>query len=211
MIETYLRQNGLTHLGLLSRAQSARGEAGIAMGQVPFPAIVNLRGSAKNKSFMAATAEALGAGLPTDPNTSVRAGEVTALWLGPDEWWIVAPGAAPDASSALAGRLGEAVSGSHAAVTEVGDSRVCLRVSGPRTRDLLAKGSPLDLDPAAFGGTGHCAQTQLAKATVVLHQIGEDDGNGPSFDIYVPRSFSNYLWTWLQDAAREYVMTVVMP
>jgi sarcosine oxidase subunit gamma len=181
------------------------------MGQVPFPTIVNLRGSAKNKTFMAATAEALGAGLPTDPNTSVRAGEVTALWLGPDEWWIAAPGAAADASSALAARLGEAVSGSHAAVTEVGDSRVCLRVSGPRTRDLLAKGSPLDLDPAAFGGTGHCAQTQLAKATVVLHQIDEDDANGPSFDIYVPRSFSDYLWTWLQDAAREYVMTVVMP
>lgn len=94
----------------------------------------------------------------------------------------------------------------------MGDSRVCLRVSGPRARDLIAKGAPLDLHPRAFGGAGRCAQTQLAKASVVLHQTADDEApDGPSFDIYVARSTCDYLWAWLEDAAREYVMAVVMP
>ena len=47
---------------------------------------------------------------------------------------------------------------------------------------------------------------------MVLHQIAADDApDVPSFDIYVARSFSDYLWAWLEDAAREYVMAVVMP
>ena len=45
---------------------------------------------------------------------------------------------------------------------------------------------------------------------MVLHQIGETEEDGPAFDIYVLRSFSEYLWCWLEDAAREYGLAVVM-
>jgi sarcosine oxidase, subunit gamma len=68
---------------------------------------------------------------------------------------------------------------------------------------VLAKGTPLDLDLRAFP-PGRCAGTLLAKASVLIHLLDEDSGRGPSFDVYVARSFADYLWTWLEDAGRDY-------
>ena len=85
-------------------------------------------------------------------------------------------------------------------MTEVGESLACLHIAGPKARDVIAKGCPLDLHPRVFGGVGHCAQSHLAKTTVILHQVSET----PGFDLYTRRSFSDYLWRWLEDAGREY-------
>jgi sarcosine oxidase subunit gamma len=40
---------------------------------------------------------------------------------------------------------------------------------------------------------------------MLLHQL--DDG--PSYDIYIHRSFAVYAWSWLSDAAREYGLAVM--
>ena len=79
-----------------------------------------------------------------------------------------------------------------------------IRVTGPRARDLLAKGCPLDLHPSLFA-KGACAQTVMAKAGVLIHAV--DDG--PTYDLYVLRSFAEYLWRWLEDAAQEYGVAVL--
>lgn len=199
MADSYLRQSPLDHLGLDGRAQAGRGEAGVAMGERRFPVIVGLRGDADQEDFSEAAKKALGFALPVEPNTTAGKGKVSALWLGPDEWWIVSSD-----SAKLASKLEKALDGQAAAVTEVGESRTCIRVSGPKARDLLAKGTPLDLHPRAFR-PGACAQGQLAKADALIHQVDDE----PSYDIYVLRSFAEYLWLWLEDAAREYGMTVV--
>jgi sarcosine oxidase subunit gamma len=34
--------------------------------------------------------------------------------------------------------------------------------------------------------------------------VDDDPERGPSFDLYVGRSFADYLWIWLEDAGREY-------
>ena len=65
----------------------------------------------------------------------------------------------------------------------------------------------LDLHPRAFP-PGRCAGTLLAKAAVLIHLLDDDPGRGPSFDVYVARSFAHYLWTWLEDAGREYGVAV---
>ena len=203
MAEDYLRQSPLAHLGLAGRALKKRGEAGVAMGERPFPGIVDLRG--EHKAVSAAFELAFGFALPAAPNTAAGKGKagaktrVEALWLGPDEWWVL--GADP---AKLAAKLAKALDGQPAAVTDVSESRTRIRVAGPRARDLLAKGCPLDLHPRVFK-TGACAQGQLAKAPVLIHQV--DDA--PAYDIYVLRSFAEYLWLWLEDAAREYGLAVV--
>ena len=45
------------------------------------------------------------------------------------------------------------------------------------------------------------AQSRFARCHVLLHQT--DDA--PAYDLYVQRSFARYLWSWLEDAATEFV------
>lgn len=196
MAEDYLRQSPLAHLGLARRAREARGEAGVAMAERPFPAILNLRARGSTPEPWQAIETALGFALPREPNRAAGKDRVVALWLGPDEWWLIGPPADQG--------LGKTLSELGCTLTEVGDSRTCIRISGPRARALIAKGCPLDLHPRVFG-PGHCAQSLLAEADIVLHQVSP----APAYDIYVARSFAEYLWLWLEDAAREYVLAVV--
>lgn len=204
MPDSLLRQSPLAHLGLQAGARSARGEAGIAMTELPFRGIIDLRGDAGDESFLTAVEKVLGAAPPSEANRAVTRPEVTLLWLGPNQWWIVTP----EVDEELADSLREALAGQHCAVTLVGDSRTSLRVEGPRARDLLAKGCPLDLHASVFTA-GHCAQSLMAKADVLIHQTADDPAEGPSYELYVLRSFADYLWRWLADAAGEYGLAVL--
>ena len=211
MIEPYLRQSALDHLGLAGRGANAPGGAGVTLAEKTLPVAVNLRGKADDPAFVAAVRDALGLEPPTAQNTVAANDEIAMLWLGPDEWLAVRHDAAPGAEAQLAAKLRGALAndsgGQHAAVTEVGESLCCIAVAGPRARDLIAKGCPLDLHPRVFGGVTHCAQSHLAKAAVTLHQVGD----APAYDLYTRRSFSDYLWRWLEDAGREYGLAVVRP
>ena len=198
MIEPYLRQSALDHLGLAGRAGDGV-DAGVHLAEKILPVAVNLRGNAGDAGFIEAVRGALGVAPPTAPNTVAAGDGLALLWLGPDEWLAVQHAAAPGAEAALAEKLRGALGGIRAAVTEVGESLCCIAVAGPRARDLIAKGCPLDLHPHAFAGAGNCAQSHLAKAGITLHQV--DDA--PSFDLYTRRSFADYLWRWLEDAAGE--------
>ncbi len=144
---------------------------------------------------------ALGLSLPLEPNTVVRAGKLTVLWLGPDEWLLVG---APDTQRDLEQRIRAAAGDEHVSVTDVSAQRTTLLVSGARARDLLAHGCPLDLHPRAFG-PGRCAQTMLARAQVVV--VARDEP-GSGFWVLVRSSFAGYLTDWLLDAAGEYVAEV---
>ena len=213
MVEAYLRQSALAHLGLEGRGAGARGAAGVAMSERPHRGIVNLRLDPGNAEAMAALEAAFGFALPAAANTSAGNTDTIALWLGPDEWWLVVPGPEPEAGPALAEKLRAALSGHFAAVTEVGESRTCIRVAGPRARALLQKGCPLDFHPRAFVA-GACAQSILAKAAVTFHLFADESAaqagaEGPVFDVYVARSFAEYLWAWLEDAGAEYDVAVV--
>ena len=205
MVEAYLRQSPLAHLGLDGRAEASRGAAGVTLAERPHRGMVNLRLDPSDETAMNAFAEAFGFTLPTQPNTTAGNGEASALWLGPDEWWIVSPGPGPD----LADKLRAALADRFAAVTEVGESRTCIRIAGPKARALLQKGCPLDFHPRAFGA-GQCAQTLLAKATVAIDLVADESAaDGPAFEVYVLRSFAEYLWIWLEDAGRVYWVTVI--
>jgi sarcosine oxidase, subunit gamma len=165
---------------------------------------IELRGDPGDRSFMAAVGRALDLLLPTEPNTTAGRGGLVALWLGPDAWLLTCP------LGGIASRievLRKALADAHAAITDVSDGRVALRLTGPNARDVLAQGCPLDLHPRVFAAGG-CAQSLLAKASVLVHLLDDDPQRGPTFDLYVARSFAHHLWTWLDDAGREYGMQV---
>jgi sarcosine oxidase subunit gamma len=160
---------------------------------------IELRGDPGDRSFMAAVGRTVDLLLPSEPNTTAGRGDLTALWLGPDAWLLACP---PDKVAAQVGALRKALADVHAAITDVSDGRVALRLAGPNARDVLAKGCPLDLHPRALA-PDCCAQSLLAKASVLIHLL-DDAQRGPTFDLYVGRSFAHYLWAWLDDAGREY-------
>jgi sarcosine oxidase subunit gamma len=161
---------------------------------------IDLRGDPHDRAFMAAVGRVLDLLLPSEPCTSAAKAQIAALWLGPDEWLVTCP--AHDVPR-LVGALREALADVHAAITDVTDGRVAFRLAGPNARYVLAKGCPLDLHPRVFP-VGSCAQSLLAKATVLIHLLDDQTEGGPGFDLHVARSFADYLWLWLEDAGREY-------
>jgi sarcosine oxidase subunit gamma len=160
----------------------------------------DLRGDAHDRAFMTGVGRVLDLLLPSEPCTSAAKAQIGALWLGPDEWLLTCPAGEV---ARLQSSLRDALADLHAAVTDVTDGRVALRVAGPSARDVLAKGCPLDLHPRAFP-PGSSAQSLLAKASVLIHLLEDRTEGGPSFDVYVARSFAHYLWMWLEDAGGEY-------
>ncbi|MEX0923087.1 MAG: sarcosine oxidase subunit gamma family protein [Rhodovibrionaceae bacterium] len=208
MVETYLRRSPLAHLGLEGHGAEKRAkEAGVALGEIAFRGTVNLRLDPKDSAIKNAAEGALPCSLPTKVGETAsggsgKAGKVTALCLGPDEWWLIAAD-----GPKLAEKLKKALAKHHAAVTDIGENWTTLQLSGPRARDLLAKACPLDLHPSIFP-VGHCAQSLGAKADITLLLV-EDGKVGPTFELWVRRSFAAYLWAWLEDAAREYGLTIV--
>ncbi|ELP63067.1 sarcosine oxidase subunit gamma [Streptomyces turgidiscabies] len=169
----------------------------IRLAELPFLTQLNVRLDPKG-----AAADAIGLALdlplPLAPNTVVRAGELVALWLGPDEWLIVGP---PGGERDLESRIREAAGEEPVSVIDVSAQRTTLLVTGPRARDLLAHGCPLDLHPRAFG-PGRCAQTTLGRTQVVL--VARDEARA-GFWVLVRSSFAGYLTDWLLDAAAEYM------
>ena len=185
------RRSALAHRSLLARAAPAgeAGEAGVRMVERPARAMFELRGEA------AALAGALGFALP-EPNRTARHESATILWLGPDQWlWT-----------------GEHAQDwpTEAAALDVGDARAVLGLSGPQARALLARACPLDLHPSVFA-VGRCAQTTLARTTMLLHLLADDAMGGPVFDLYVARSYADYAWTWLERAGAQFGVVVSEP
>jgi sarcosine oxidase subunit gamma len=172
----------------------------VQLAEVPFLTMVNLRVDPAGPAARR-VASVLGAGLPTEPNTVVAAGAYAVLWLGPDEWLVVGPDAGVAGAAALVSSLREALDGERGSAVDVSANRTTIEVGGPRARDVLENGCPLDLHPRVFH-PGRCAQTVLARAQVVLWQTGSE----PTYRLLVRGSFAAYLSAWLADAAREHLL-----
>jgi sarcosine oxidase, subunit gamma len=148
-----------------------------------------LRGS---EEVRALSETALGVTVPAQACRAGVNGERAALWLGPDEWLLIAPAS----QSGLATRLERALAQRPYSLVEVSHRQVALLVHGPQAATLLASGCPLDLDPAAFP-VGMCTRTMLAKAEVVLWRT-----EATAFRVEVWRSFAPYVTQLLAEASR---------
>lgn len=137
----------------------------------------------------------LGCDLPVAANTWIAGDDCTAIWLGPDEWLVVAPDGRNDT---LCAELRAALQGVHHSVTDLSANRTIIEIAGADTRLTLAKGCPLDLHGSAFKPP-QSAQTLLAKSQIVLQCVDAR----PVFRLFVRNSFAPYVAEWLLDAAAE--------
>ncbi len=104
------------------------------------------------------------------------------LWLGPDEWLVVAE---PTATPTIVRDLEDGLSGQHRSVLDVSANRIVFElVDG---LEELSSGCGLDLHSGRWT-PGMCAQTLFGQAQVILHQRDERTTRvfvRPSFERYV--------------------------
>ena len=133
------------------------------------------------------------------PGHSSAGKALTLHWAGPEQWFAVAEGRE---EGQLYQDLAERLKGL-ASVSDQSHGRITLSVSGPCARDVLAKGTPVDLHPTKFGD-GRCAVTQMAHVGVHLALVGDD-----AFEISLFRGFAVSFWEWLTEMSQEFGYEVI--
>ncbi|WP_319783725.1 sarcosine oxidase subunit gamma [Oceanisphaera sp. IT1-181] len=157
-----------------------------------------LRGNASNELFAKTVSKVLGVALPTTACGSTENNQVLVQWLAPDEWLIITESGKEEQVQA---QLREQLCG-HYSLVDVSGGQTVLAISGPKAEMVLRKSCHYDVHPSSLP-TGKCVGTTFAKTTVLLRRTGAD-----SFEMVVRRSFSDYVWMWLQDASREYGLVI---
>ncbi|MGI2031081.1 sarcosine oxidase subunit gamma [Rhizobium panacihumi] len=152
---------------------------------------INLRVRAED---VAALSAALGVYLPLKPKTSASANGRTALWIGPDEWLVIA-----ESGGEVGSALVEAAarSGALHSATDVSHRNTAILVSGPGAAGAINVGCPQDLSLKAFP-VGACSRTIFGKVEIVLLRTA-----GDAFRVEVWRSFSDYAFGLLAEGARD--------
>jgi sarcosine oxidase subunit gamma len=144
----------------------------------------------------AAIESAFGTPLPLKPRIATGR-DIAFAWSGPGQWLAIA------AHAAVPGGDIEALLAPHlvglAAVCEQSDGRLVVELAGPRAREVLAKGIPIDLHPRAFA-PGDVALSVASHIAVQLWQVDDT----PTYRLAVPRSFADSFRRWLGESAAEF-------
>ena len=92
-------------------------------------------------------------------------------------------------------------------MTDVSSGQTVVVLRGSAVRDVLAKGCPLDLASEGVppSGSARRAISRRRRSCADPARWPDEDG---AFEIVVRRSFADYVWAWLEDAAAEYGFTV---
>jgi sarcosine oxidase subunit gamma len=182
----------LVHTSPLAHRDPPQGLV-IGLREMTGSGMIDLRGVASDRKFMAAAKTVLEIDLPKAPRTSASWGENKVFWLSPDQWLILCPRAKTvDLLAALRKALGT----SHSLAVDVSDMRAVIRLEGEHARTVLLKGCSLDLEADAFPPST-VRRLRFAEIAALLH-IVEDD----VFDLFVFRSYADYVWDWLTRNAR---------
>ncbi len=158
--------------------------------------MIDLRGRADDKAFMKNTAAVLGMELPTEPRTCARKGKIVVLWLSIDQWLVVLP---LEARDKLLSALTKKLAKNHSLVCDMSDARSIIRLSGDRVREVLIKGCSFDATLPDFK-PGAVRRLLFAEVAALSHFV---ESKPDVIDLYVFRSYANYVWEWLLQTAHE--------
>lgn len=176
---------------------------GVAFAEATIAAAWNVQGRARRAPLADEVTRRFGIALPTRPNTVTQAQALSALWLGPTSWLLVAGG-----SSSLVDFAAkrDALNAAGGALFDVSASRAAWTVSGPQATVVLAKGCPLDFHSRAFAART-CAQSVYGHVNALF--VRDEDPS--TFVVMVARSFARDLWHAMTTAAAQYGYEVRAP
>jgi sarcosine oxidase subunit gamma len=176
-------------------------ETGLTVAELTIAASWNLQGDPTRPDFVDEARRLFDVALPVKANTTARSDTLTALWLGPESWLLVA-----GAESRLTGftEKRDAINRQDGALFDVSASRVALTLAGPRASDVLTKGCPLDFHPRVFAAGG-CAQSLYGHVGVLIEKRDEI----PTFTLMVARSFARDVERALGIVGAQYGLDVL--
>ncbi|MCK0198361.1 sarcosine oxidase subunit gamma [Ancylobacter sp. 6x-1] len=177
-------------VSLAALAEGSKPSASASLKLLPATARLVFRG---REAAIGPAGEAFGVALPREACRFNTNGTRSVLWLGPDEWILLAPGEGP---APLFAAIETATAGLPHALVDVSSRSVAFDLSGPKAGFVLNQGNPLDLSLDAFP-VGMCTRTVFAKSEIVLRRTAPD-----SFVVDVWRSFAPYVWQLLEEARR---------
>ena len=157
---------------------------------------LNLRG--KSRDFITTIGKNINMILPIEANTSSTSDSYTSMWLSPDEWMIISNNITNkennnyEIEELLFNKISKTNLGS---VTDVSDQFVMINLKGEKIFDLLSTGCPFDFADFKLK-KGSVAQTLLAQIDVIIHHKEIN-----SVNLFVRRSFSEHLMSWINDSA----------
>jgi sarcosine oxidase subunit gamma len=194
-----LRHSPFDPLRLAPRMQDGLQGAGVGLIPRGHRGLVNLRVDLEREpAAKQAVKDATGLDLPTTANTANSEGQLSVLWLGPDEWLFVVDDPAPDAGPDLKTKLTGMLEGVFAQVVDVSGAQATIGITGPDAREVLERAVPLDMHPRTFQ-PGQVKHTLFGRHTGVSLHLKDDQ---PTLDLYCRRSFTEYVWRYLEDCAK---------
>lgn len=143
--------------------------------------------------------ESASAPLPRRCRETSQADGTSVLWLGPEEFLVVA---APDRHSEVGGTLETelctALGDDPGQVVDLSANRTTFELAGPRALSVLQKGCGLDLHPRFFT-VGQAVSTEVGGVGLILWRTEE-----LSYRLLPRASYSEFTTAWLLDAMREF-------
>jgi sarcosine oxidase subunit gamma len=157
---------------------------------------LNLRG--KKREFFTTVGKHLDMILPTEANTSSSSAKLTSIWLSPDEWMVISNELIEKDTNKheLEENLYNSISKTNlGAVVDVTDQFTMLELEGSKIYELFSSGSPFNFNEFKEK-KGSTTQTLLSNIDVIILNKGENLVN-----LFVRRSFSEHLFSWINDSA----------
>ena len=157
---------------------------------------LNLRG--KSREFLSTIGKNINMILPVEANTSSTSDKFTSMWLSPDEWMVISNDLVDkennnyEIEELLFNKISKTNLGS---VTDVSDQFVLINLEGESVFDILSSGCAFNFNEF-MQKKGAVTQTLLAQVDIIIHHKEINNIN-----LFVRRSFSEHLMSWINDAA----------
>ncbi len=185
-------ESPLYHAGFAEIAKSAPQKAGVCLKEEALHGHLVIRGNAEEGNFKATILKVLGLELPGKLQSSVN-DTMRLCWISPDEWLLLLPG---DECFNIEAALRKELDG-HFAIVNVSGGQTVLKLSGEHVVDVLKKSTPYDVHDTNFP-INKVVTSVFAKTQAVILRETQND-----WALVVRRSFADYVWLWLQEAAHD--------
>ena len=179
-----------------SSTNSDKSYSGLTIKEISPIMKLNLRG--KSRDFLSTIGKNINMILPLEANTSSSSDKYISMWLSPDEWMVISNNTVDkennnyEIEKLLFNKISKTNLG---AITDVSDQFVLINLNGENVFNLLSTGCPFNFNDFKTK-KGAVAQTLLAQIDIIIHHRELNNVN-----LFVRRSFSEHLISWIDDAA----------